>query len=86
MNAYANEKKRTMDENRIDIDVDKAVEYLSDNYDLDGTSMRLCTGILQYWNTGRVDDAVSVYLTDLLYPIGFDESDVDRMSKKGILK
>lgn len=67
------------------IDTEKAEKYLSENFSLDGTSMRICLAAMRYWNTEHTDGDASAFLKSILAPIGFDARHLEQMSENGIL-
>lgn len=73
----------------LKINTDRAAEYISTNFTLDGTGMRLCNTIFQFWNSH--EDGLyptlspDAFLLELLDPIGFNESDIQAMRGMGIL-
>lgn len=70
-------------ERLVRIDEAAALQYIDDNFNISGEARRMCAALFGF--AGRHGEAARDLMLSVLDGIGFDESDLARMSGKGIL-
>lgn len=68
----------------VRIDETAALQYIDENFNLSGEARRMCAALFDF--AGRHGDTARDLMLSVLDGIGFDESDLDRMSGKDILR
>ena len=67
----------------VRIDETAAMQYINDNFNLSGEAGRMCAALFGFAaHNGEIAEGLVLSVLD---SIGFDQSDLDRMSAKGIV-
>lgn len=75
--------KKTPARRLIRIDETAAMQYIHDNFNISGEAQRMCANLFDF--AGRNDGIAENLMLSVLDGIGFDRTDLDRMTAKNIL-